>query len=120
MQHKKISKRQNFFHFIPNGSSGIFRVDDFNGRKSDPNAPHIKTIADSTNIVFRQPNFWIKNATSGANMNVPSPEPATAIPLRANYNKIILQGIEIPKKEINIGYTYLLLQNGTSRNVWTH
>lgn len=68
------------FSILPNGSSGIFRVDDFNGRNSDPNAAHIKTITESTNIVMRQPNFWMHIAISGAKMNVPRPDPATAIP----------------------------------------
>lgn len=59
----------------------VFRAEAANGRKKDPNMQQFNTIPDSTNNVWRQPNSLMKNATSGANTNVPKPEPATAIPM---------------------------------------
>lgn len=71
-----------FIVVVPNGSSGIFRIDvGFNGRNSEPNAAHIKTVTDKTSIVLRQPNSLMHNAISGAKINVPSPDPATAMPI---------------------------------------
>lgn len=88
------------FFVIPNGSSGIFRDDlGFNGRNSDPNTAHIKTVTDKTSIVLRQPNSLMHNAISGAKINVPRPDPATAIPVESEsamkMNQIHLIDIQI-------------------------
>lgn len=69
-----------FLFILPKDLSKFFGEDDFNGRNNDPNAAHIKTITDSTNIVLRQPTFCMHNATSGAKTKVPNPDPATAKP----------------------------------------
>lgn len=82
---RRRKTKQNFFTdkyrknwILPDCS--VFCVDDATGRNRDPNKAQFNTIPESTSKVLRQPNWPMKNATSGAKMNVPRPDPATAIP----------------------------------------
>lgn len=46
----------------------------------------ISTITDSTSRACCQPNVLISMSVTGAKMNVPSPEPQTAIPVASDRN----------------------------------
>lgn len=51
-----------------------------NGRNRAPNEAQINIIPDSALNVPRHPYFSIKNETSGAIKNVPTPDPDKLIP----------------------------------------
>lgn len=66
---------------VSDGSAGaIWLVDAVSGRNNAPNIEQFNTMPERTSNVPRQPYFSMKNPMRGAKMNVPKPDPATAIP----------------------------------------
>lgn len=55
-------------------------LDDWSGRNKHPNIAQFNTTPDKMSNVTRHPYSWLKWATRGARMNVPNPEPDTAVP----------------------------------------
>lgn len=62
-------------------------LDGTNGRNRAPKTAQFNTTPESTINVPRHPYSRINNSISGAKMNVPSPDPATAIPFFFSMNK---------------------------------
>lgn len=60
-----------------------------NGRNNAPNMAQFNTIPDKTNKVPRQPYSFMKKFMSGEKINVPSPDPATAIPMSTKKKRFV-------------------------------
>lgn len=77
-----LNSKEKYKHVSSCSAGAICRVlDAVNGRNNAPNTAQFKTIPESTNKVPRQVYSKIRKFIRGAKMNVPRPDPATAIPV---------------------------------------
>lgn len=78
MYDSAIAKR--YVHASCGSAGAICRLDAVNGRNRPPNTAQFSTMPESTINVPRHPYSRMNKSMSGAKINVPSPDPATAIP----------------------------------------
>lgn len=76
------TRNSEHLHASDCSAGAICRVEAVSGRNRAPNAQQFSTIPESTNNVPRHPYSRMNKSMSGAKMNVPSPLPATAIPVQ--------------------------------------